>query len=81
MIKLLLKVIRTNLNSIIINSDDAITDDELVQSDINRKYLIQVLPLINFFYYWNTGVLYQIRWIGWDSLDMLADAFVYGMSY
>jgi Co/Zn/Cd efflux system component len=71
-----------NLNSIFIKSDDSIADAEFVQTEINRKYLIQVL-LINFTFFIVeilAGFISNSMGLVGDSLDMLTDAFVYGMS-
>lgn len=70
------------LNSIFISSDETFTDDELFQTEINKKYLIQVL-FINFTFFIIeilAGFISNSMGLVGDSLDMLADAFVYGMS-
>lgn len=71
-----------NLGSELIHSDEVREDLTFENTEINKKLLIQVL-LINFLFFIIeivTGFLSNSMGLVGDSLDMLADAFVYGMS-
>lgn len=71
-----------NLGSTLITSVYSETEMEVESKEINRKYLLQVL-LINFLFFLIeiiVGFIANSMGLVGDSLDMLADAFVYGMA-
>lgn len=71
-----------NLGSQLIESAVTLDDVQTNQTEINKRLLKQVL-LINFWFFvieLITGFISNSMGLVADSLDMLADAFVYGMS-
>lgn len=71
-----------NLDSHLIESVTTVNDVRTNQTEINKKLLTQVL-IINFGFFVIeiiTGFISNSMGLVADSLDMLADAFVYGMS-
>lgn len=71
-----------NLGSKLISTELIETEQTIEPEEINRKYLLQVL-LINFSFFLIeiiVGFIANSMGLVGDSLDMLADAFVYGMA-